>query len=96
MAINVTFYGPLERWAGKKNFIAEGNSIREVLISLESQIGKSVLNHIVHPETGIVRSHFHILLNGRDIESLNGLEEKVEDGDTITCVPPVGGGCLAL
>ena len=53
---------------------------------------KSVLEHIVHPDTGKIKSHFHILLNGRDIESLKGLDEKVMDGDTITCVPPVGGG----
>ncbi|MFX0122377.1 MAG: MoaD/ThiS family protein [Candidatus Hodarchaeota archaeon] len=92
MSVTVTFYGPLERWAGKKVFYAEGTSIREVLIALEAQLGKSVLEHIIHTETGVIKSHFHVLLNGKDIESLNGLDEKVKDGDTITCVPPVGGG----
>lgn len=92
MTVNVTFYGPLERWAGKKSFDVEGTSVREALINLERQLGKSVLEHIVHPDTGMIKSHFHVLLNGRDIESLNGLDEKVMDGDTITCVPPVGGG----
>ena len=92
MTITVTFYGPLERWAGGNVFYAEGTSVREVLIALEPQLGKSVLEHIVHPDTGKIKSDFHILLNGRDIESLKGLDEKVMDGDTITCVPPVGGG----
>lgn len=92
MPVTVTFYGPLERWAGKKVFYEEGTTIREVLIALKTQLGKSVLEHIVHPDSGMIKSHFHVLLNGRDIESLNGLNEKVKDGDTITCVPPVGGG----
>ncbi len=92
MTVTVTFYGPLEHWAGKKVFHAKGTSIREVLIALETQLGKSVLQHMVHLDTEMIKSHFHILLNGRDIESLKGLDEEVEDGDNITCVPPVGGG----
>lgn len=92
MTVTVTFYGPLERWAGGKIFYVKGTSVREVLIALETQLRKSVLEHIVHQDTGRIKSHFHILLNGRDIESLNGLDENVRDGDNITCVPPVGGG----
>ena len=94
MTVTVTFYGPLERWSGKKVFRAEGSSVREILVALETQIGKSVLEHIVQSETGKIKSHFHVLLNGKDIESLNGLDEKVKDGDIITCVPPVGGGSV--
>jgi molybdopterin converting factor small subunit len=95
MTVSVTFYGPLERWAGKKSFIvSEGNSIREIFHHLGNQIGKSVLEHLVNQDTGTIRSHFHVLLNGIDIdsESLKGLDQPVENGDTITCVPPVGGG----
>jgi molybdopterin converting factor small subunit len=94
MTITVTFYGPLERWAGKKTFYAKGSSVQDVLIALETQIGKSVLEHLVHSKDGKIKSHFHVLLNGKDIESLNGLDEKVRDGDIITCVPPVGGGSI--
>ncbi|MFX1283832.1 MAG: MoaD/ThiS family protein [Promethearchaeota archaeon] len=92
MTVTVTFYGPLERWVGGKTFFVEGASVRETLIALESQIGKSVLTHIVNKDTGKIKSHYHVLLNGRDIESLNGIDEKVEEGDNVTCVPPVGGG----
>jgi molybdopterin converting factor small subunit len=92
MTINIVFYGPLERWAGKRMYSTNGITIRQVFKNLESQIGKSVLDHVINPETGSVKSHFHILLNGIDIESLNGFDQLVKDGDTITCVPPVGGG----
>ncbi|MFW9905381.1 MAG: MoaD/ThiS family protein [Candidatus Thorarchaeota archaeon] len=92
MTVTVTFYGPLERWAGKMTFYADGSSVQDVLTALETQIGKSVIEHLVHSKSRKIKSHFHILLNGKDVESLNGLDEKVRDGDTITCVPPVGGG----
>ena len=92
MTVTVTFYGPLERWAGKKTFFTKGSSVQEVLKALEEQLDKSVLKHIVDSRTGKIKSHFHVLLNGKDIESMNGLDEKVKEGDIITCVPPVGGG----
>ena len=92
MAITVNFYGPLAQWAGKNSFTSEGNTIREVFKSLESQLGKSLLDHLVNTTTGEIKSHFHILLNGKDTELSYGLDQSVEDGDVITCVPPVGGG----
>jgi len=91
MNVNVNFYGPLEKWAGKKSFITKGNTVYEVLASLETQIGKSVLEHLLNSQ-GELKSHFHVLLNGLDIDALNGLETDVKDEDVITCVPPVGGG----
>ncbi|MFX0086395.1 MAG: MoaD/ThiS family protein [Candidatus Hodarchaeota archaeon] len=92
MPIIVNFYGPLARWAGKKSFQAKGKTIREVFRSLEPQLGKSLLEHLLNEKTGEIKSHFHVLLNGKDTELMNGLNEPVEDGDIITCVPPVGGG----
>jgi molybdopterin converting factor small subunit len=95
MTVSVTFYGPLERWAGNKSFVvSEGNTIREIFHQLGNQIGKSVLEHLVNQDTGIIKSHFHVLLNGIDIDSdsLKGLDQPVKSGDSITCVPPVGGG----
>jgi MoaD family protein len=92
LGIVITFYGPLQRWAGKKQFHANGSTVREVFQNLENQIGKSLIDHITNQDTGKIKSHFHVLLNGKDVEQLNGLEEKVKEGDTITCVPPVGGG----
>ena len=92
MPITVNLYGPLTEWAGKRSFNGHGKTIREVFQSLEIQIGKSLLNHLEDENTGELKSHFHILLNGKDTELMNGLNEVVKDGDIITCVPPVGGG----
>ncbi|GAB4451463.1 MAG: hypothetical protein Fur0044_46780 [Anaerolineae bacterium] len=35
----------------------------------------------------------HILVNGRDMRYLNGLDTLLTNQDTIRIFPPVGGGC---
>lgn len=92
MVITVKIFGPLAQWAGNKSFIGEGKTIRQVFESLEVLIGKSILDHLVNESSGELKSHFHVLLNGKDTELMGGLSEFVHDGDIITCVPPVGGG----
>ncbi|MHA1974790.1 MAG: MoaD/ThiS family protein [Candidatus Hodarchaeales archaeon] len=91
MSVQVNFYGPLEKWAGKRSFFGKGSCVKEVLNSIDEQIGKSVLKHLLD-DKGRMKAQFHVLLNGVDIESLDGLASTVEDGDIITCVPPIGGG----
>jgi molybdopterin converting factor small subunit len=90
--IKIIFFGPLEKWAGKRSYTGEGNNIEEFLRNLESQIGKSLINHLTHVETGSVKSHFHILLNGIDTDSETCLTTLLKNGDVITVVPPIGGG----
>ena len=90
--IKIIFFGPLEKWAGKRSYSAEGNDIGDFFKNLEYKIGKSLTNHLTHKETGFVKSHFHILLNGFDTDSETCLKTPLKDGDVITVVPPIGGG----
>lgn len=96
MVVKINFYGPLARWAGKSSFQSslqtQITTIRQVFETLDKQIGKSVLDHLLNQESGNLKAHFHVLLNGKDVELMNGLDEQVKDGDTVTVVPPVGGG----
>jgi molybdopterin converting factor small subunit len=92
MSIKVIFFGPLERWAGKREFLMDGTTIGEVFMNLSSEINKSLIDHLAQQDTGELKSHFHVLLNGIDTDSRNCLNIVVMDGDIITIVPPIGGG----
>lgn len=41
---------------------------------------------------GELRQHLSIMINGRDISFLDGLDSTLEDGDVLAMFPPVAGG----
>ncbi|MBS7609220.1 MoaD family protein [Candidatus Bathyarchaeota archaeon] len=43
-------------------------------------------------DKGHVRKGFSILVNGREITFLKGLETKLKDGDIVAIFPPIAGG----
>ena len=43
-------------------------------------------------EKGALQTAIHILVNGRDVRFLNGLETVVSPQDSVRIFPPVGGG----
>ena len=43
-------------------------------------------------EDGSLREFLSIMKNGRDITYIDGLETKLENGDTVSVFPPVAGG----
>lgn len=47
---------------------------------------------LIDVATGQVRRGYAILVNGREIEYLNGLKTKLKDGDVVAFFPPIGGG----
>jgi MoaD family protein len=46
----------------------------------------------LYTEEGNMRSHFHVLVNGRSMRFLAGLQTIVRDGDTVSFITPIGGG----
>ena len=69
----------------------DGSTLREVLANLEA----------AHPgfadrlldEQGAVRRFVNLFVADDDVRFLQGLDTPVADGDTISIIPAVAGGC---
>jgi len=59
---------------------------------LAKERGKFLEDRIFDPNTNELRPHIRVLLNGQNINLLEGLETKVKDRDVIAIFPPAGGG----
>jgi molybdopterin synthase sulfur carrier subunit len=67
-------------------------TVKELIDFIAKEYNPKFKEQIINPKTGKVHAFYKILVNGRDIEFLNGLETKLKEGDTVTIFPPVGGG----
>jgi len=94
MRVTVKFFTALREIVGKKEEVFEfskGTTIREALKHLSETYGEAFKEYIYN-EKGRIRSHLQFLINGKSITTLKGFETKLEDGDKIAIIPPVGGG----
>ncbi|NPV69316.1 MAG: molybdopterin synthase sulfur carrier subunit [Firmicutes bacterium] len=67
--------------------------------SVRIQDGPATAGEVIERLKAMAGPQFHsdlagvtILLNGRNVEFLDGLATRVTPGDTITLIPPVAGG----
>jgi molybdopterin synthase sulfur carrier subunit len=94
MAVNVNFIGAFRTISGRNKIaikIKGTTSLREVIKKTVEKV--PVLKRaLIDPELEDPRPHALILVNGKEISVLNGLETLVEDGDEIVLVPVIHGG----
>jgi MoaD family protein len=91
MPLILKFIGALRQISGKTQLTVnfqEGMSLKDLVtvISQEMPLLEKTLND------DNARSNMLILINGREISVLNGLETKLNDGDEIVFIPVVHGG----
>ena len=94
MRVTVKFFTALREIVGKKEEefeFSKGTTIREGLKHLSETYGQAFKEYIYN-EKGRIRSHLQFLINGKSITTLKGFETKLEDGDKVAIIPPVGGG----
>lgn len=76
---------------------------RQIDLSMEGAESLSqVIDRIVHrcpdlgplilTDQGDLASHIAVIVNGRDMRHLDGMQTKVTEGDQLDIFPPVGGG----
>jgi len=83
---------PLRQYAAKKDAVdVAANTVGEALTSLTSQY--SDLRRHLYTDDGKLRAFVNVYLNDEDIRYLQKENTPVRDGDTLSIVPSIAGGC---
>ena len=92
--ITVNAYAALGDILGSRNVevSTSAKTIGELIDFLAEKYGASFKEMLVVPQTNVLQSRYKIIVNGRDIDSLDSLKTRIRDGDKIHFFPPVAGG----
>ena len=94
MKIEVKFFTSLREITGKKVDEIQLQSVitvEELLTLLSEKYGKKFRDYIYDKE-GKIKGFMSFILNGKNINNMQGLHTKLQDGDVIAFIPPIGGG----
>ena len=94
MKVEVKFFTSLREITGKKTDeiqLQDTITVKELLTLLSTKYGKNFRDY-VYSKSGKVQGFLSFLVNGKNINVLEGLDTKLKHGDTIAILPPVGGG----
>jgi molybdopterin synthase sulfur carrier subunit len=85
----------LKQILGQREFevsIQEGSTVKDLLSWMIQTWGDKLSPHLFQPESDRVLPHIRLLVNGRDIQFLNGMETTLHDGDEFSILPILTGG----
>ncbi|MGZ4850955.1 MAG: MoaD/ThiS family protein [Candidatus Bathyarchaeia archaeon] len=94
MTLTIKFIGSLRHISGKTQLTVnyqESISLKDLLTKLSQELPE-LEKTFSDQQLNDSRSNSLILVNGREISVLDGLETKLSDGDEIVFVPVVHGG----
>ncbi len=94
MTIKVKFFTSLREITRKKVDeiqLQRVITVEELLTLLSKKYGKRFREY-VYNKKGKVQSFLSFILNGKNINNMQGFGTKLKEGDIIAIVPPVGGG----
>lgn len=96
MKITVKAFATLREIIGQTGQLNIESPTRELNIKtlidyLVERLGMRFREEVLD-ENGMIKKNVKILVNGRDIDFLDGISTKLKDGDIVVFVPPVAGG----
>jgi len=94
MELTLKFFATFREAVGSKivdRSFPDASTVGDVLTALESEYDGLAGNLL---EDGDLKPQINVLLNGREVLHMEGVETAVSDGDTIAVFPPVAGGAV--
>jgi molybdopterin synthase sulfur carrier subunit len=94
MEVDVKFYAMLREATGKKSEtveLPEKSSVGGLIDLLVERYGDR-FGYYIYDGQKRVRDYISFMLNGVNVNSLNGFDSLLNDGDVVSLLPPLGGG----
>jgi len=93
LTVTVKFFANFREAVRKEQESVEAvRDVAALIDELVGKFGKKLVEQLYEPDTRRLRETVHILINGRAINLLEGLNTPLKDGDIIAIFPPVSGG----
>jgi sulfur-carrier protein len=93
VAITVRIPTPLRKYTQDQAEVSiEGSTVGEVIDNLEAR--HTGIKEKIVDDSGAIRRFVNIYVNDEDIRFLDGPGTLVKDGNQVTIVPAIAGGCL--
>ncbi|WP_258360064.1 MoaD family protein [Moorella sulfitireducens (nom. illeg.)] len=89
--MEVELLGFLQRASGASRVEVEAATVGEALAALTTRYGEKFRRELMTADGGLKRG-IAILVNGRNINFLQGMDTSLNPGDRITIIPPAAGG----
>ncbi len=72
--------------------VPEGTNISGLLAGMVEIWGDSLSSHIFKQGSEDIHPYVRLMVNGKSIQSLNGMETVLKDGDEVLLIPLAAGG----
>ncbi|MDI6871165.1 MAG: MoaD family protein [Bacillota bacterium] len=89
--MEVQLFSLLRRLTKTGTVEVQAGTVKEALAALVERFGPALAAELFDA-SGEVKPLYNLLLNGRNIAYLSGLDTPLAEGDTLTIIPPAAGG----
>ncbi len=92
--VDVSYFSNVRALTGEPGStleLPEGSSVHDLLSVVAARYGDELREYLFTDEEGI-HPHVVVILNGRGVGVVEGLDTTLNDGDRVAILPSIGGG----